>query len=179
MQVTASQLVVPDARRHAKLKRRPSMIRSLSVVLAASLLLPAGATLAQTDPGAAPDQAFSEAAYTEVKIAAGKALYDSACRKCHAPDSDHPSYGPPLDNIVGRGAGTYPDYDYSITLSASGIVWTPAALRAWMEDNDGFMPGVKMRHVGITDRTVQDFILAYLGSITTQDNSAISEEIGE
>jgi len=32
-----------------------------------------------------------------------------------------------------------------------------------------------MRHVGIEDRTVQDFILAYLGSITTQDNSAISD----
>ncbi len=60
-----------------------------------------------------------------------------------------------LENVVGRGAGTYEDYDYSIALEASGIVWTPAALRAWMEDNDGFMPGTKMRHVGIEDRTVQ------------------------
>jgi cytochrome c len=32
-----------------------------------------------------------------------------------------------------------------------------------------------MRHVGIEDRTVQDFILSYLVSITTQDNSAISK----
>jgi cytochrome c len=67
------------------------------------------------------------------------------------------------------------DYDYSTALAASGIVWTPAALRAWMEDNSGFMPGTKMRHVGITDPVVQDFILSYLQSITTQDNAAISE----
>lgn len=68
-----------------------------------------------------------------------------------------------------------PDYDYSVALAASGIVWTPAALRAWMEDNDGFMPGTRMRHVGITDRTVQDFILAYLAHITTRDGSAITK----
>ena len=113
--------------------------------------------------------------YDDIKISAGKALFDAECRRCHAVDADHASYGPPLENVIGRAAGSYEGYDYSIALEASGIVWTPAALRAWMEDNDGFMPGTKMRHVGIDDRTVQDFILAYLGSITTQDNSAISE----
>lgn len=105
-------------------------------------------------------------AFEQVKIDAGETLYNAECRRCHAPDSDHESYGPPLNNIVGRAAGIVEDYDYSIALEASGIVWTPAALRAWMEDNDGFMPGTKMRHVGIADRTVQDFILAYLTSIS-------------
>ena len=37
-----------------------------------------------------------------------------------------------------------------------------------MEGNDGFMPGTKMRHVGIEDRTVQEFMLAYLASISQQ-----------
>ncbi|MDA5094676.1 c-type cytochrome [Aliiroseovarius sp. KMU-50] len=119
--------------------------------------------------------AAAESTFDKVKIEAGEKLYNSECRKCHAPDSSDPSYGPPLENVVGRGAGTIQDYDYSTSLEASGIVWTPAALRAWMEDNAGFMPGTKMRHVGIEDRTVQDFILAYLGSITTQDNTKVSE----
>lgn len=113
--------------------------------------------------------------FDEIKIEAGRALFDTACRRCHAPESADASYGPPLVNVVGRGAGTYPDYDYSIALEASGIVWTDGALRAWMEDNDGFIPGVKMRHVGIEDRTVQDFILAYLHSLSTRDPKAISE----
>ncbi len=117
----------------------------------------------------------AETAYEKIKVEAGQKLFNAECRRCHAPDASDPSYGPPLENIVGRGAGIVEDYDYSTALEASGIVWTPAALRAWMEDNDGFMPGTKMRHVGIEDRTVQDFILAYLGSITTRDNSAISE----
>lgn len=119
--------------------------------------------------------AMAETAFDQIKIEAGEKLYDAECRRCHAPDAEHASYGPPLNNVIGRGAGTVADYDYSIALEASGIVWTPAALRAWMEDNDGFMPGTKMRHVGIEDRTVQEFILAYLVSITTQDNSEISD----
>ena len=118
--------------------------------------------------------AFADS-YNEIKVEAGEKLFDAECHRCHADNPTDPSYGPPLVNVVGRGAGTVVDYDYSTALAASGIVWTPAALRAWMEDNSGFMPGTKMRHVGITDPVVQDFILSYLQSITTQDNAAISE----
>ncbi|MBV2360864.1 c-type cytochrome [Thalassococcus sp. CAU 1522] len=111
-----------------------------------------------------------------IKIDAGETLFDRECRRCHAVDSTDPSYGPPLEDVVYRAAGSYEGYDYSIALEASGIVWTPAALRAWMEDNKGFMPGTKMRHVGIEDRTVQDFILAYLTSISdVEKNKAISD----
>ncbi|WP_372885426.1 cytochrome c family protein [Shimia sp.] len=117
----------------------------------------------------------SEALYQRIKVDAGQSLFDSNCRRCHTPDATDPSYGPPLENVVGRAAGSYADYAYSEALRASGIVWTPAALRAWMEDNDGFMPGTKMRHVGITDSTVQEFILAYLVSITTDKASAASD----
>lgn len=128
---------------------------------------------------AMPVFAESETTAAAIKLEAGEKLFAAECRRCHSPDADHDSYGPPLENIVGRGAGTYPDYDYSTALAASGIVWTPAALRAWMEDNDGFMPGTKMRHVGIEDRTTQDFILAYLEALTTQDNSAVTEKLGD
>lgn len=134
----------------------------------ASLLAAALISLGAAIPAAA-------GTFEDVKIAAGETLFNRECRRCHAPDADHDSYGPSLENVVGRGAGTYPGYDYSTALEASGIVWTPAALRAWMEDNTGFMPGTKMRHVGIEDRTVQDFILAYLESITTKDNAAIDK----
>ncbi|AAV94796.1 cytochrome C [Ruegeria pomeroyi] len=123
----------------------------------------------------AASPALADTKFEQIKIEAGAALYDGECRRCHASDTDHESYGPPLENVLGRGAGTYPDYDYSIALEASGIVWTPAALRAWMEDNTGFMPGTKMRHVGIEDRTVQDFILAYLASLSTRDPKQISD----
>lgn len=110
--------------------------------------------------------ALAETSFEKVKISAGRQLFDGECHRCHSPDADRQSYGPPLENVIGRVAGTSPGYAYSKALAGSGIVWTPAALRAWIEDNAGFMPGTKMRHVGIEDRTVQDFILAYLTSIS-------------
>ena len=112
--------------------------------------------------------AYAQSTFDRVKVEAGETLFLSECRRCHAPGATDPSYGPQLDGVVGRRAGTVDGYAYSEALAGSGIVWTPAALRAWMEDNDGFMPGTKMRHVGIEDRTVQDFILAYLSSISDQ-----------
>lgn len=130
-------------------------------------------------PIALPAPALAGQVFEKVKVDAGEQLFNAECRRCHAPDAQDASYGPPLENIVGRGAGTYPDYDYSIALEASGIVWTPAALRAWMEDNAAFMPGTKMRHVGIQDRTVQDFILAYLESISTRDGSEVTEKLNK
>lgn len=113
--------------------------------------------------------------FEQDKIDTGKALFEPDCRRCNAVDASDPSYGPPLLNVLYRAAGSVEDYDYSIALEASGIVWPPAALRAWREDNTGFMPGTKMRHVGNKDRTVQDFILVSLGSISPQDNRAVDE----
>lgn len=109
---------------------------------------------------------FADTKFEAIKVSAGQQLFDGECHRCHSPDADRQSYGPPLENVIGRTAGTSPGYAYSKALAGSGIVWTPAALRAWMEDNTGFMPGTRMRHVGIEDRTVQDFILAYLASIS-------------
>ena len=134
---------------------------SRTVLCAAAALLLGGAAHA--------DDTLSKA-----RIAAGEILFKDRCRICHSNDPETPSYGPTLQNVVGRAAGSLPDYDYSIALEASGIVWTPEAIRAWMANNDGFMPGTKMRHVGVTDPAEQDFILAYLQSISQRDAKEIS-----
>jgi len=104
--------------------------------------------------------------FEEIKLRAGTALFDTACRSCHDIQPSDASYGPPLDNIVGRRAGSYPGYPYSDALGAAGFVWTEPALRAWMEDDQGFVPGTKMTHPPIADRTAQDFLLAYLRALT-------------
>ena len=102
--------------------------------------------------------------FDRVKAEAGETLFDAQCRRCHTVNPSDPSYGPLLDGIVGRKAGSVESYEYSEAMSKAGFVWTPGALRAWMEANDELIPGTKMRHVGITDPTVQDFIVSYLAS---------------
>lgn len=127
-----------------------SNIIRASLLLVAALAIPSGAG-AET--------------YDTVKIEAGRSLFDSSCHRCHSVDADKASYGPLLDGVVGRRAGSFDGYPYSEALKAAGFVWTPGALRAWMEANDELVPGTKMRHVGISDPTVQDFIVSYLQSL--------------
>lgn len=100
-----------------------------------------------------------------IKIDAGRQFFDANCHRCHSVDADKASYGPLLEGVVGRRAGSFPGYPYSKALAASGFVWTKGAIRAWIEANDQLVPGTKMRHVGITDPTVQDFIVEYLASL--------------
>lgn len=107
-----------------------------------------------------------ESNMARIKIDAGAAYFNSECRRCHATDASHDSYGPLLDHVVGRRAGTFEGYPYSDALAHAGFVWTPEALKAWMADNQAFVPGTKMRHVGITDPVVQEFILEYLKTLT-------------
>ncbi len=117
--------------------------------------------LAAAPAAASENETFQE----KVKVMAGETLYKEQCRRCHAPDSDHESYGPALSDVIGRRAGSVAGYEYSEALKTASFVWTTGALRAWMEDNTGFLPGTKMRHVGISDPTVQDFIITYLESL--------------
>lgn len=123
-----------------------------------------GAVLALA-PLAAPVHA-EDHSFGQIKIDAGKELFDADCRRCHSTDADKSSYGPLLEGVVGRKAGSFKGYPYSPALKNANIVWTTGGIKAWMEDNDGLIPGTKMRHVGITDPTVQDFIIAYLKSIS-------------
>ncbi|MFN7225494.1 MAG: c-type cytochrome [Paracoccaceae bacterium] len=104
-------------------------------------------------------------AFQRIKLDAGARLFDADCRRCHSTDTTHESYGPVLEGIIGRRSGSVEGYAYSEALMNSGITWTEQALIAWMADNQGLMPGTKMRHVGITDPVEAEFILTYLRSV--------------
>lgn len=115
--------------------------------------------------GVAQPAPAGTAAFERIKLEAGAKLFDADCRRCHGTEATDKSYGPVLDGIIGRKSGSAPGYAYSSALSEAGIVWTEPALVAWMADNQGLIPGTKMRHVGITDPVEAEFILTYLRSV--------------
>jgi cytochrome c len=91
----------------------------------------------------------------------GRALYLSNCSNCHGvvASSWHrrldvapvllPTrlavvlpHGPNLTGVVGRPAGTVPDYEYSRPFLAAlrGVVWTRATLDRWITDTRAWVP---------------------------------------
>ena len=99
-------------------------------------------------------------------IAAGKAAFVRQCALCHTIDKDGPNrYGPNLFGIVGRKAGSVPDFRYSPAFkSAASWDWNDEALEGWISSPRAMVPGTTMGvFQGVADRDKAD-IVAYLAS---------------
>lgn len=96
--------------------------------------------------------------------AAGQELFNK-CSACHSLDESKNAFGPSLIGVVGRKAASLPRFAYSDALKNSDITWDEENLRKWIAGNDDFVPGTRMRHVEITDKAEQDYLIAYLKTL--------------
>ena len=64
------------------------------------------------------------------------------CALCHSFEKN--GAGPKHAGLIGRIAGSVPDYRYSPALQKSGIVWNEATLDKWLADPQALVPGTKM-----------------------------------
>jgi cytochrome c len=88
----------------------------------------------------------------------GQTLYQ-ACSGCHSLDED--DIGPRHRGVVGRRAGTVPEYAYSPALKASGLIWDTATLDRWLTNPQALVPGTKM-YFSLADAQQRADIIAYL-----------------
>ncbi len=76
-------------------------------------------------------------------------------------------FGPHLKGIIGRRAGSLPDYAYSQAMRAAseaGLVWEELALRDFLYSPKKKAPGSKMRFWGLRRSEIDD-LMAYLKSL--------------
>ena len=85
------------------------------------------------------------------------------CKACHQiGDNAKNMVGPALTGIVGRPAGTSPDYNYSDANKNSGLTWDEATLKVYLKDPRAKIPGTKMTFPGLSSETDIDNVIAYL-----------------
>lgn len=87
------------------------------------------------------------------------------CATCHIVDSDTNKVGPSLNGVLGRKAGTHPDFAYSASMKAAGdggLVWDEAALRDYLHNPRVKVKGTKMAFVGLKDDKEITDLIAYL-----------------
>jgi cytochrome c len=81
--------------------------------------------------------------------AAGEKVF-AKCKVCHQIGEGAKNFvGPVLNGVVGRHAGTYPDYHYSDANKNSGISWDEATLKEYLKDPKAKVPGTKMFFLGL------------------------------
>jgi cytochrome c len=92
----------------------------------------------------------------------GAAIFRT-CASCHQVGVNaHGGFGPQLNGLFGRRAGSTPDYAYSPAMKASGIVWNEQTLAAFLRDPDKVVPGTRMRLWGMSDEREVAALLAHL-----------------
>ncbi|WP_093556311.1 c-type cytochrome [Pseudoduganella namucuonensis] len=102
------------------------------------------------------------AAWAAGDAEAGRAAF-ARCAGCHqVGPSARSVFGPQLNGIVGRCAGSDAGYKYSEAMRKSGIVWSDQTLAAFLRAPGDVVPGTRMRFWGIGDERQVADILAYL-----------------
>ena len=87
------------------------------------------------------------------------------CAVCHMADTDKNKVGPSLNHVLGRKAGTHPDFKYSPAMLAAGeggLVWDEATLRDYLHDPRKKVKGTKMAFPGLKDEADIANVVAYL-----------------
>ena len=100
----------------------------------------------------------------DADLARGQALHESKCLKCHSVSTNE--VGPRHQNVVGRRAGSVPDFVYSTALKQSKVVWTEEMLDRWLSNPEALIPGQEM-DVRVRSAEERRLLIAYLKSQST------------
>lgn len=96
--------------------------------------------------------------------AAAGAMSFLQCADCHSPGANN-GVGPGLKGVVGRKAGTQPDFTYSAAMSKSALTWDDRTLDAFLADPRTALPGTAMAFPGVEDAKDRADLIAYLKTL--------------
>lgn len=89
--------------------------------------------------------------------------FNNHCRTCHVTKADDHRLGPSLHDIVGREAGSAPNYNYSSAMADAGLVWDEATLDRFIANPQAVVPGNNMKPFsGISSAEERAKIVAHL-----------------
>jgi cytochrome c len=93
-------------------------------------------------------------------------VFNNACRTCHTIREGDNRLGPNLYKIIGRKAGSLPDYNYSAAMKDAGFVWNEDNLARFIANPDEVVPGNNMKpYAGLASADDRRKAIAFLLSV--------------
>ena len=97
----------------------------------------------------------------------GQLTFNNACRTCHTTKDGDNRLGPNLHNVIGRKAGSLPNYGYSSAMKGADFVWDKEKLDRFIAKPDEIVPGNNMKpYGGLTSAEDRAKVIAFLESPT-------------
>jgi cytochrome c len=102
------------------------------------------------------------------ETAAEQQVFNNACRTCHTIKEGDNRQGPNLHKIIGRKAGSLPDYSYSSAMKEADFVWDKEKLERFIASPEEVVPGNNMKpYGGLASADDRAKVIAYLQSVST------------
>ena len=100
--------------------------------------------------------------------------FNGHCRECHSFVKNDNRLGPSLYGVVGRKAGSVPNFAYSDAVKTSGITWDEQTLEKWIKKPNALIPNNNMGTLfsGLPDAKERAKIIAFLKQDT---NTALGQ----
>lgn len=94
----------------------------------------------------------------------GELAFNSACGTCHTLRPGDNRLGPHLNNVIGRKAGSLPDYaGYSSSMKQSGIVWDEKTLDQFAANPEAVVGNNNMKpFAGVPDDEQRATIIEFI-----------------
>jgi cytochrome c len=127
---------------------------------AVAVLLVCGLALASCDSRARAVKAGLSA--NEVALFEAGQRVSTDCWSCHDFYAKNNKVGPHLVGIVGRPAAAVGSFSYSPAMQRAGLAWDEEALRAFLADPAGRVPGTTMLSRGVSRGTSMDALIFYM-----------------
>jgi len=100
--------------------------------------------------------------------ASGEVIFNNACRTCHTTREGDNRLGPHLHKIIGRKAGSLPNYGYSSAMKGADFVWDKEKLARFIANPDEMVPGNSMKpYGGLSSADNRAKVIAFLQSLTS------------
>ena len=99
----------------------------------------------------------------------GQLLFNNACRTCHTTREGDNRLGPHLYKVIGRKAGSLPNYGYSSAMKSADFIWDEAKLSRFIANPDEIVPGNNMKpYGGLASASDRAKVISFLQSIATE-----------
>ena len=94
----------------------------------------------------------------------GKILFFGSCAGCHGLEPRTDDQAPSLGGVIGRRAGTVPDFHYSSAMLSANFVWDESRVEAFLADPEAIVPSNRMPF-SVANKGERADIVAYLKTL--------------